>query len=352
MGNNSNSGSRERSMFEKLYKRFEFNDGSGWRAFPRNVNRALRKEKVHTFTDALGNSYTVDLHVLKVSDNQLHKLFDVREVYFKCKKRKKCKRSTESLDRVMAESFAAEEERMQNDEAIARELAFPLGYHRSQECIIASLKERQDECFVRAFTQNEHACSRDSLLARTLQEEELREEQHWLQSEENRFLNSQHSQRPRRSAAQINSIIRRQERAEEAALHNFLEGRLSHENPPLGSFLREHRDSISLLLESRPSSDISSSGSLDQEMLNRFLNPDNPWAGLGAGELEIHESTALEVYKGKQGEPEDCCICQMPIKLGDEVRRLPCLHVFHAGEIASWLKINAVCPICKHPIDS
>ena len=69
-----------------------------------------------------------------------------------------------------------------------------------------------------------------------------------------------------------------------------------------------------------------------------------------------------------------CCICMCDIDGGDRVKRLPCLHMFHAGEwqnvhavlltqchcdgvcvvslvcadcIDDWLKINACCPIDK-----
>ena len=110
-----------------------------------------------------------------------------------------------------------------------------------------------------------HEGSRDSLLARALQDEEMREDQRWLQSEENRNYNSRHSSRPRvsfsyqswyclhhfeRSADDLNAILRSQ-----GALGRrndvfpfFLDQRVSSpSSSSASSLLRDHRDSLSIL---------------------------------------------------------------------------------------------------------
>ncbi|KAL9238630.1 hypothetical protein vseg_013026 [Gypsophila vaccaria] len=45
-----------------------------------------------------------------------------------------------------------------------------------------------------------------------------------------------------------------------------------------------------------------------------------------------------------------CCICLEPYIDNDELRELPCVHVFHTECVDSWLKINASCPLCKFEI--
>lgn len=47
-----------------------------------------------------------------------------------------------------------------------------------------------------------------------------------------------------------------------------------------------------------------------------------------------------------------CCICLARYLNNDELRELPCTHFFHKDCVDKWLKINALCPLCKAEIDS
>lgn len=49
----------------------------------------------------------------------------------------------------------------------------------------------------------------------------------------------------------------------------------------------------------------------------------------------------------ERGEDMACPICLEQWGPGDAVRTLPCLHRIHKGCVDTWLKQNAVCPICK-----
>ncbi|KAL4285842.1 hypothetical protein AHAS_Ahas19G0026600 [Arachis hypogaea] len=50
------------------------------------------------------------------------------------------------------------------------------------------------------------------------------------------------------------------------------------------------------------------------------------------------------------GEDSACCICLAKYVDNDELRELPCFHIFHVGCIDKWLKINASCPLCKYEV--
>ncbi|CAA7019960.1 unnamed protein product [Microthlaspi erraticum] len=50
------------------------------------------------------------------------------------------------------------------------------------------------------------------------------------------------------------------------------------------------------------------------------------------------------------GEDASCCICLAKYGDDEEVRELPCLHVFHVNCVDKWLKINATCPLCKNEV--
>ncbi|XP_031480942.1 E3 ubiquitin-protein ligase At4g11680-like [Nymphaea colorata] len=43
----------------------------------------------------------------------------------------------------------------------------------------------------------------------------------------------------------------------------------------------------------------------------------------------------------------ECCICLAEYKDKDEVRELPCSHIFHLRCIDKWLTIISSCPLCK-----
>jgi len=48
---------------------------------------------------------------------------------------------------------------------------------------------------------------------------------------------------------------------------------------------------------------------------------------------------------------KQCMICLSDFSEGEEVRKLPCGHVFHVGCIDEWLRRCTDCPICKANVD-
>ncbi|KAI4355681.1 hypothetical protein L6164_004428 [Bauhinia variegata] len=50
------------------------------------------------------------------------------------------------------------------------------------------------------------------------------------------------------------------------------------------------------------------------------------------------------------GEDAACCICLAKYVDNDELKELPCFHVFHVVCVDKWLKINASCPLCKSEV--
>jgi len=52
------------------------------------------------------------------------------------------------------------------------------------------------------------------------------------------------------------------------------------------------------------------------------------------------------------GDKEDnkCQICMEDFLEGDELRTLPCFHLFHTQCVDQWLKVNSICPTCRHKI--
>uniref|UniRef100_A0A7N0U1R7 RING-type domain-containing protein n=1 Tax=Kalanchoe fedtschenkoi TaxID=63787 RepID=A0A7N0U1R7_KALFE len=47
----------------------------------------------------------------------------------------------------------------------------------------------------------------------------------------------------------------------------------------------------------------------------------------------------------------DCVVCLCALTEGDQVRRLPCRHVFHKSCFDGWLDhLNFNCPLCRAPL--
>lgn len=46
----------------------------------------------------------------------------------------------------------------------------------------------------------------------------------------------------------------------------------------------------------------------------------------------------------------NCQICMEDFTEGDELRTLPCFHLFHAACVDQWLKVNSICPTCRHKV--
>ncbi|OQR74406.1 E3 ubiquitin-protein ligase Arkadia-like, partial [Tropilaelaps mercedesae] len=42
-----------------------------------------------------------------------------------------------------------------------------------------------------------------------------------------------------------------------------------------------------------------------------------------------------------------CTICLTEYEVSEEVRRLPCMHLFHQGCIDRWLATDKRCPVCR-----
>ncbi|KAK7311849.1 hypothetical protein RJT34_10258 [Clitoria ternatea] len=61
-------------------------------------------------------------------------------------------------------------------------------------------------------------------------------------------------------------------------------------------------------------------------------------------------AAGTEKERAISGEDAVCCICLSNYENNDELRELPCAHFFHKDCVDKWLKINALCPLCKSEV--
>ena len=57
--------------------------------------------------------------------------------------------------------------------------------------------------------------------------------------------------------------------------------------------------------------------------------------------------------KNDQGKLEKptCCICLVPMKIGDDIVLLKCQHLFHYNCLEKWIETKEVCPFCRGKIE-
>ena len=84
----------------------------------------------------------------------------------------------------------------------------------------------------------------------------------------------------------------------------------------------------------------------------------------GASQIIIDRNTLSHSYKrllrpgagdsNADGDDtsEKCTICLCEFEEGENVRRLPCMHLFHTGCVDQWLTSNKRCPICRVDIET
>lgn len=76
--------------------------------------------------------------------------------------------------------------------------------------------------------------------------------------------------------------------------------------------------------------------------------------GLTAGEVAqrtTEQAVTQQFLRSMQSTKEtDCKICLCDFETDERIRRLPCLHVFHANCIDAHFKTKRNCPICREEV--
>ena len=72
--------------------------------------------------------------------------------------------------------------------------------------------------------------------------------------------------------------------------------------------------------------------------------------GLNKNILDNMEISKMKNVEKLDTDKKKCTICLENYQNGDDTIALPCIHIFHADCIKTWLKNNITCPICKNEI--
>ena len=77
---------------------------------------------------------------------------------------------------------------------------------------------------------------------------------------------------------------------------------------------------------------------------------DLPRFGLNKEILDNMEISKIKDVGKLDNDKKKCTICLEDYVNGDDSIALPCIHIFHANCIKTWLKNQNTCPICKYEI--
>ena len=76
-----------------------------------------------------------------------------------------------------------------------------------------------------------------------------------------------------------------------------------------------------------------------------------PKIGLSKEILDNMEISKIKNVEKLDNDKKKCTICLEDYVNGDDSIALPCIHIFHANCIKTWLKNQNTCPICKYEIN-
>ncbi|KAJ3593057.1 hypothetical protein NHX12_005395 [Muraenolepis orangiensis] len=94
-----------------------------------------------------------------------------------------------------------------------------------------------------------------------------------------------------------------------------------------------------------------------ERVIDEQLTPE-AWSSIGKNIPATPESRKLldkqeeEEVADEEDTEEKCTICLSILEEGEDVRRLPCMHLFHQLCVDQWLLTNKKCPICRVDIEA
>ncbi|KAG8658396.1 E3 ubiquitin-protein ligase At4g11680 isoform X2 [Manihot esculenta] len=70
-----------------------------------------------------------------------------------------------------------------------------------------------------------------------------------------------------------------------------------------------------------------------------------------AVDTNLETGNGVDCNSTLASEDPECCICLAKYKDKEEVRQLPCSHMFHLKCVDHWLRIISCCPLCKQELE-
>ncbi|XP_013921999.1 PREDICTED: RING finger protein 165-like [Thamnophis sirtalis] len=83
------------------------------------------------------------------------------------------------------------------------------------------------------------------------------------------------------------------------------------------------------------------------------LNPNRHTSAVRESHERWPQEDKIEKEEGEESDTDEkCTICLSMLEDGEDVRRLPCMHLFHQVCVDQWLANSKKCPICRVDIET
>ncbi|XP_016352774.1 E3 ubiquitin-protein ligase RNF126-like [Sinocyclocheilus anshuiensis] len=79
------------------------------------------------------------------------------------------------------------------------------------------------------------------------------------------------------------------------------------------------------------------------QLLNQFENTGPP----PADKEKIKSLPTVQITQEHVGAGLECPVCKEDYSTGENVRQLPCNHLFHNDCVVPWLEQHDTCPVCR-----
>ncbi|ORX38490.1 hypothetical protein BD324DRAFT_680220 [Kockovaella imperatae] len=85
------------------------------------------------------------------------------------------------------------------------------------------------------------------------------------------------------------------------------------------------------------------------QVLEQLMRAAGPQGPLPASDIVINGLPKFKLTEEslETSQFKDCPVCKEEFTVGEEVKRIPCKHIFHPDCVDPWLKVNGSCPVCR-----
>ncbi|KAM7475263.1 hypothetical protein LguiB_022506 [Lonicera macranthoides] len=89
---------------------------------------------------------------------------------------------------------------------------------------------------------------------------------------------------------------------------------------------------------------------LEQLIQQLAENDPNRYGTPPASKPAVEALPVIKINKELMDSDSECAVCKDSFELGEEVKQMPCKHIYHSDCIIPWLEMHNSCPVCRYEL--